>query len=113
MIKLFRVPALSRRRIWLAMAMALVADGLQLSLGPLGWVFVDQGVDVAAMVLISLAIGFHPLFLPTFLAEFIPVVDMLPTWTACVALVATRRWRETQVNSEPPPIPPRSDVIDV
>ena len=113
MIKLFRVPVLSRRRIWLAIGIALAADGIQLVLGPFGWTFVDEVIDVAVMGLLSAVIGFHPLFLPTFLAEFIPVVDMLPTWTACVALIVARRWKQSQATSVPPPIPPRSDVIDV
>jgi hypothetical protein len=113
MIKLFRIPVLSRRRIWIAMTVAIVVDGIQLILGPFGWTFVDEIMDVIAMVLLSVLIGFHPLFLPAFLAEFIPVVDMLPTWTACVALVTARRWRETQVTAVPPRIPPHSDVIDV
>jgi hypothetical protein len=32
-------------------------------------------------------IGFHLLLLPTFVVELIPMADMLPTWTGCVAAV--------------------------
>jgi hypothetical protein len=32
-------------------------------------------------------IGFHPLLLPTSVLEFLPLADMLPTWTGCVAIV--------------------------
>lgn len=40
----------------------------------------------------SCAARFHPLLLPTFVIEFLPVAGMLPTWTACVAaIVALRR----------------------
>ena len=54
-------------------------------------------------------IGFHPLLLPTFALEFLPVVDMLPTWTACVALVVSLR-RKQQAAQAPPSEGP---VIDV
>jgi hypothetical protein len=43
------------------------------------------------VVVISRLIGFHPLLLPTFVLEFVPLTDMLPTWTGCVALVMV--WR--------------------
>ena len=88
---------LTSARVGFAFAVALVADGLQFSLGPFGWVLIDQGLDVLAMTLISYAIGFHMLLLPTFVIEFIPGPDMLPTWTACTAaVVMLRRKRERQ-----------------
>jgi hypothetical protein len=85
-------PTLTRWRILLALLVALTADGLQLLLGPIGWAFSDEAIDVVAMGLTSFLIGFHVLLLPTFILELIPVVGMLPTWTACViAVVALRR----------------------
>ena len=87
---------MTRARMILALAAAVVADGVQLLLGPLGWAFGDQLVDVAAMLLVSGLIGFHWLLLPSFVLELIPAVDELPTWTACVAaVIALRRRRET------------------
>jgi hypothetical protein len=60
---------------------------------------------------LTLALGFHPLFLPTFVAEFIPAVDMLPTWTACTFIViGLRRKQKTPV---PPVHPPPGPVIDI
>jgi hypothetical protein len=50
-------------------------------------------MDVVAMVLISWVIGFHPLLLPTFVVELIPIVDMAPTWTICTAIVVGLRRR--------------------
>jgi hypothetical protein len=50
------------------------------------------------------------LLLPSFVLEFIPLADMLPTWTGCVALVVALRKRE-QVGTSPP-LPP-GPVIDV
>ena len=76
----------------LALGVAALADGLQLGLGFFGWVPADQIIDVLAAVATGLLIGFHWLLLPTFVLELVPVVDALPTWTACVvAVIALRR----------------------
>ena len=64
--RLGRVPKLTRTRIVLALAVAVMADGLQLLFGPLGWVLGDQLIDVAAMLFVSWLMGFHWLLLPTF-----------------------------------------------
>jgi len=88
------VPTLTRPRIALAFAAAIIADIVPWVLGPFGILWLDEIVDVIAMVVTSAAIGFHPLLLPTFVLEIVPFVDMLPTWTGCVAaLVALRRSR--------------------
>ena len=85
-------PGLTRTRMALALAVALGTDAAQFFFGPVGWVLVDQALDVIAMVLTCWALGFHPLLLPTFIIEFIPVADMLPSWTGCtVAVIALRR----------------------
>ena len=83
------------------MGLAIAADVAQFLLGPLGWVFIDQAIDVAAMIGETLLLGFHPLLLPTFVVELIPVADMLPTWTGCVAVVLFLRSK----GSDPPPAP--------
>ncbi|MGA9778371.1 MAG: hypothetical protein ACLPRE_10345 [Limisphaerales bacterium] len=85
----------------LALAVAVVADGVQLLLGPLGWAFGDQLIDIVAMLLVSWLIGFHWLLLPSFVLELVPAVDELPTWTACVvAVIALRRRREKLSSAE-------------
>ena len=91
---LFHAPRLTRTRIILALAVAVVADGLQMLLGPFGWAGPDEIIDVIALALTSWILGFHLLLLPTFVVEFIPVADMLPSWTACVAAVIVLRKRE-------------------
>lgn len=107
-------PRLTWTRIVLAVAIAVTADGLQFALGPLGWVFVDGVIDVVAMICVMLILGFHPLLLPTFLVELIPVADaFLPTWIGCVvAVIALRRRQQaaegsvsTTGNIEPKPLP--------
>jgi hypothetical protein len=92
-LRLLEAPVLTRRRVWFAYAVAIATDLLQLALGPIGWLFVDEGLDVVAMVLVSRAIGFHVALLPTFALEFLPLTDMLPTWTGAVALVVALRRR--------------------
>lgn len=105
-------PQLTRRRIWLACAVAVIADMIQVALGPVGWAGVDEALDVVVMLLLTAIIGFHPLFLPTFVAEFIPIVDELPTWTACTLVVIGLRRRKS---APPPPAPPQqmNNVIDI
>ena len=67
--------------IRMAYAVAVGVDVAQLLLGPFGWVGIDEVLDAGAMYAISKLVGFHPLLLPTFVLEFIPFTDMLPTWT--------------------------------
>ena len=105
---MFDTPVLTRNRIRLAYAVAITADALQMLIGPLGWAFADEVIDIIAMIVVIRAIGFHPLLLPTFIVEFVPVIDMLPTWTACVALVVSLRRKQ-----QPSPPPPEGPVIDV
>ena len=81
------MPVLTRSRMIAAFAVAITADLVQVILGPLGWTFADEIIDVLAMGLTIWLLGFHPLLLPTFIVELIPVIDMLPTWTGCVAAV--------------------------
>ena len=110
---LLRIPVLSRTRIWLALGIALGTDALQIALGPWGWVLFDEVADVIAMSLITVLVGFHPLLLPTFLIEFFPGVDMLPTWTACTVAVVALRRKQQRPDPAPPPVAPPPGVIDV
>jgi len=106
---LLQVPTLTRSRVTTAYVAAVVTDGLQLLAGPLGWLAFDQALDAVAAVLMWRLLGFHPLLLPTFVVEFLPVADLLPTWTGCVALVVALRKRQQRSV----PAPPQGTVIDV
>ena len=88
---------LTRSRIAIAFGTAILADVVPWVLGPLGWLWFDEIVDVIAAIVTSLALGFHPLLLPTFVIELVPMVDALPTWTACVAAVVALRKRRRDV----------------
>jgi hypothetical protein len=94
---------LTRGRMLCAIAIAVAADVLQIMLVPLMWTFAQSLVDVVAMALVVLVLGFHPLLLPTFIIELIPGVDVIPTWTGCVIAVLALR-KSAERKAAPPPI---------
>jgi hypothetical protein len=100
---------LSRKRVIFAFTVAVIADVVQIMLGPVGFLVVDEVLDVAAMVLITWAIGFHPLLLPTFLVELMPFIEFAPTWTACTFAVVMMKNKAAE-GTPPPPMEPRSDT---
>jgi len=104
---MFVPPVLTPRRIRAAYVLAGAVDLLQLLLGPFGWAFADEVLDLVAMAALWRLLGFHPLFLPTFALELVPLADMLPTWTGCVALVVALRKRQQAAP------PATGQVIDV
>jgi hypothetical protein len=106
-------PVLTRQRIWAAYGVAVTVDVLQFALGPIGWAFADEILDVAAMAATWRLLGFHPLLLPTFVLEVVPVADLVPVWTACVAIVVALRRKQRHVPPSPPPPPVPGPIIDV
>ncbi len=102
---------LTPARVRAAYAVALTTDALQMVLGPFGWAFADEILDVIAAAATWRLLGFHPLLLPTFALEFLPVSDVLPLWTGCVALVIATRRRQEHASAPPPPT--NGPVIDV
>jgi hypothetical protein len=88
---------LTRQRIWLARGIALAADAVQIVLLPLFVGGVPEGVDAALDLgvgaLLCWLCGFHIAFLPTFIAEALPTVDLVPTWTIAT-LYVTRKANE-------------------
>ncbi len=87
-------PFLTPARIRTAYILAGSVDLMQLLLGPFGWGYAAQISPAADIALLWRIIGFHPLLLPTFALEIVPLADMLPTWTACVAVVIALRKRQ-------------------
>ena len=92
---------LTRTRVLIAFAVAVSVDALQILGGPLGWLLADQALDVVAALLMWRLLGFHPLLLPTFVIELLPVADLVPTWTGCVAVVVALRKRQQAMAPEP------------
>ena len=93
----------TRADVRLAYAVAVAIDAAQMLFGPFGWAGFDEILDAIAMVIVSRLIGFHPLLLPTFVLEFVPLADMLPAWTGCVALVVRARRRQGLVSDDAAP----------
>lgn len=84
-------PSPGRRRI--ALAVALAADAIQwvafpvfLWGAPSPW---NDALDVIVAIVMVRLVGFHWAFVPTFVAELIPFVDLVPSWTVAV-WIATR-----------------------
>jgi len=87
-------PGPSPRRVWAARLLALVADAIQIAFLPVfGAGFLSPAtdfIDVAMAVTLTALVGWHWAFLPTFLAEIVPGVGLIPTWTLA-AFIATRK----------------------
>ena len=80
-----------RGRQKLAWTLAIAADALQIAMLPLfaGGIAspISNALDVAMTAAMIFLLGWHIAFLPTLIAEFIPFVNLVPTWTAAVWLV--------------------------
>ncbi len=84
---------LSSRRIWLARGLAVAADLVQIVFFPVlseGFASpFDAALDVIVALLLTLIVGWHIAFIPSFIIKALPFADMAPTWTLAV-LFATR-----------------------
>ena len=78
----------SRKRVWIARGIALAADAVQILLLPLfgegGVSPINDVLDVVIAGTMMALVGWHWAFLPAFVAELVPVFDLVPTWTAAV-----------------------------
>jgi hypothetical protein len=96
-------PILTPRRIWVARGLAVLVDVAQLhpalEIPP-----INQAIDVATAIAMTWLVGWHWAFLPTFVVEVLPLVDLVPTWTIAV-MVATRGGAAPSVTVAPPPPP--------
>ncbi len=102
---------LTREQIRTARMVAVVADLLQIVLVPTFFPAAISPavnvIDLVVAVVLLRTVGWHWAFLPTFIAELIPFVDLIPTWTAAVFL-ATRNQAPAaplKISVEPPPVP--------
>jgi len=80
-------------RIRAARMIAIAADLVQIAgipvFAPGAASPIDDALDVAVAGVLTWLIGWHWSFLPSFVAELVPGLDLVPTWTAAV-LFATR-----------------------
>lgn len=125
-------PRLTRSRVVIALGVAVAADCLQ---WPLTAAFAtgalsppseaaNFALDCLVMLLTARLLGFHWVLLPSLLVEFVPGVDLFPTWSGCVAYLVWHRLREQKSTAfadtavageihpqlrEPAAIPPRQE----
>ena len=100
-------------RIRAARAIAMLADLAEIVVFPAfmeGFLSpANDALDVAVAIALSVLLGWHWAFLPSFLAEMIPVVGLVPTWTAAVFYVTSGLPSVTEVPTvkrvDPPPPP--------
>src|SRR2546427_11501431 len=100
------IPLSPRSRFRAAMILAIAADALQIFVFPLfaegALSPADDVLDlVVAAVLVNL-LGWHWEFLPAFLAELVPGVDLVPFWTLAVINVY-RKWKQSAITESEPP----------
>ena len=86
-------PPVNRAKVaWVA---AIVADALQIVLLPAmagGFASpLNNALDVVMAIAMIVLLGWHVAFLPTAIAEIVPVLNIFPTWTAAVFFVTRRR----------------------
>jgi hypothetical protein len=101
---------LTPRQAWIARGLALCVDLAQWALLPAALTPLNNAVDVATGLALVALVGWHWAFLPTFLAELLPFVDLVPTWTLAVVIATRGRIAapppEVVVSPPPPPPPP-------
>lgn len=123
---------LSESQVKAAYTIAIIADVLQLPLTAVSATGIftipaelfDFFFDCIVMAVLWLCLGFHWLLLPAMAGETFPGLDLLPTWTASVALLVKIRRDEATKSAgphaptsgvtrkgpiqaaEPPPLPP-------
>ncbi|HKB71904.1 MAG TPA: hypothetical protein VKH46_13740 [Thermoanaerobaculia bacterium] len=104
------VEPMTRPRVFAARAIAIAADFLQIFVFPAfsegGVSPLDAAVDVAVAGSMTALVGWHWAFLPSFAAELVPFVDLVPTWTAAVFIVTRPSRRGAPAAPKPrPPTP--------
>ena len=84
--------SVSPLRLKAAWAVAVGVDGIQFLVLPAtiqgGFSPIEVSLDLAAMGLLWLLVGWHWAFLPSVVMELIPIVDLAPTWTIAMAIAS-------------------------
>ncbi len=91
-------------RFRVAMALAVIADALQIAILPL---FVEGGaspaddiLDLGVGAVLVRLLGWHWEFMPSFFAKLLPGVDLVPFWTLAVANVYRKSRQITVTGKE-------------
>lgn len=87
-----------RARMRTALALAMVADVVQMIAWPLfaegAASPVDDLVDLAMAGILTFLLGWHWEFLPSFAVKLVPGVDLVPLWTLAVGNVYRKAKKE-------------------
>ena len=99
------VPLSPRTRFRVALILAMAADALQILWFPLfaegALSPADDVLDLAVAAVLVNLLGWHWEFLPAFVAELVPGVDLVPFWTFAVINVY-RTWKQITITAEEP-----------
>lgn len=91
-------------RVKAARMIAVAADLIQIGGFSIFWQGIaspfDDVLDVVVGAALTWLLGWHWSFLPSFIAELVPGLDLIPTWTVAV-LLATRGQGAVEVEAEP------------
>jgi len=83
-------------KLRVAMALAVIADVLQMALFPLfiegAASPVDDVLDLAMAGILTYLLGWHWEFAPSFIGKLVPGVDFVPLWSLAVGNV----WRKSK-----------------
>jgi hypothetical protein len=104
----------SRAALAAAFIVAICADALEWGLLPFfaeGFASpADDVLDIVTCIILTMLLGWHLAFLPSFAVKLIPIADFAPTWTLAVFIASRMRHTTVDVSSEsspqtPPAIP--------
>jgi hypothetical protein len=100
------------RRILIARVIAVAVDLAQFALLPAELTPLNNVVDVLTGLAMLVLVGWHWAFLPTFLAELVPFVDLVPSWTLAVMFATRGQNAPGAPPPPPPPLPPAGQARD-
>lgn len=93
-----------------AWIVAAVADVVQLVafpfFGPGAFSPINDALDVVVSIVLVKLLGWHLVLLPALAAELVPLVDLAPTWTLSVAVVALTRRQAAGAAAQAATAPP-------
>ncbi len=123
MFSIIPKPPISRRQKRMALMVAGFVDFLQIAVFPLffegGFSPFDDALDITAAIALMAICGFRWQFVVAFCMELVPVLDILPTWTAVALLlpaeagpVSVQRVEAQMIGSGVPDSGEESDIVD-
>lgn len=94
----------ARRRA--ARLIAIAVDVLQIVVFPAFFPGIvsplNNVLDVVTGIFMTVLLGWHVAFLPTFIAESVPFVDLFPSWTLAVLFVTRKKIPATPTGDATP-----------